>query len=48
MCVFRFHVFVLMSERKKTMILSILVIIAVTFILYVRGGYEHNFIDTLR
>ncbi len=37
-----------MQERTKTIILSLLVIIAVIFILYVRGGYEHNFIDTLR
>jgi hypothetical protein len=37
-----------MSERAKTIILTILIIVAVVFILYMRGGYEQNFIDTLR
>jgi hypothetical protein len=37
-----------MSERTKTIILTVLIMIAVIFILYIRGGYEQNFIDTLR
>ncbi len=37
-----------MSEKTKTIILTVLILIAVGFILTVRGGYEANFIDTLR
>lgn len=37
-----------MSERTKTIILAVLIMLAVVFILSVRGGYQQNFVDTLR
>jgi len=39
---------VAMSERAKTIVLTLLIILGVVFVLYMRGGYEHNFVDTLR
>ncbi len=37
-----------MSERAKTITLTILIMLAVIFILYMWSGYERNFVDTLR
>jgi lipopolysaccharide export system protein LptC len=37
-----------MSERSRSLILLVLILIAVGFIFYTRSGYQTNFIDTLR
>lgn len=37
-----------MTERTKTYALIALILVAIAFIIYTRGGYEQNFIDTLR
>lgn len=37
-----------MSERSRSLILVVLILIAIGFIFYTRSGYQTNFIDTLR
>jgi|GEM_PF-1288129 len=37
-----------MSERSRSLILLVLILIAIGFIFYTRSGYQTNFIDTLR
>lgn len=37
-----------MSERTRSFILFVLILMAIGFIFYTRSGYQTNFIDTLR
>lgn len=40
--------YITMTEKTKTILLSVLIILAVSFIVYVWGGYEEHFVNTLR
>ncbi len=37
-----------MSEKIKTIILVILILLAVGFIVYARAGYQSNFLSTFK